>query len=83
MKSISKSRGSDKGKSAVLIVASVIVIISFLAAVRFLSQIVYEHYDDELIVCLDAGHGGSDAGAASTDGKRLEKDDNLALTLKV
>lgn len=34
------------------------------------------------LVCLDAGHGGSDSGAVSEDG-RQEKDDNLRLTLAV
>ncbi len=65
------------------IIAVLIVIISFLVAVKLLSQAVTEHYDGELIVCLDAGHGGTDVGATSTDGKRCEKDDNLRLTLKV
>lgn len=83
MKHIRKRKNGDIKKNAVLIIASAIVIISFISAVKFLSQIVYEHYDDEMIVCLDAGHGGSDAGATSTDGKRMEKDDNLELTLKV
>lgn len=31
--------------------------------------------DDEIIVCIDAGHGGSDVGAANDN--RYEKDDNL------
>lgn len=34
-------------------------------------------------VCLDAGHGGSDSGAVSSDGKRLESNDDLALTLEI
>lgn len=34
-----------------------------------------------IIICLDPGHGGSDAGAVS--GERLEKDDNLAMALAV
>ncbi|MGN1411983.1 MAG: N-acetylmuramoyl-L-alanine amidase [Oscillospiraceae bacterium] len=34
-------------------------------------------------VCIDAGHGGSDTGAISTDGTMYEKDDNLKLALKV
>lgn len=34
-------------------------------------------------VCIDAGHGGSDTGAISADGSTNEKDDNLALALKV
>lgn len=35
----------------------------------------------EISVCLDAGHGGEDCGA--TFGERLEKEDNLRLTLLV
>ncbi len=35
----------------------------------------------EALVCLDAGHGGNDFGAQN--GSRLEKDDNLRLTLAV
>lgn len=34
-------------------------------------------------ICIDAGHGGSDVGAISTDGTIYEKDDNLKLALKV
>ena len=36
----------------------------------------------EPLICLDAGHGGKDTGAVSADG-RLEKDDNLNMTLAV
>ena len=66
-----------------VIIAVTLVLVSLLVAVKLLSQVVTEHYDNEIIVCLDAGHGGSDVGATSTDGKRYEKDDNLNLTLKV
>lgn len=66
-----------------VIIAVVLVLISFLVAVKLLSQVITEHYDNEIIVCLDAGHGGTDVGATSTDGKRYEKDDNLKLTLSV
>lgn len=83
MKRKRKTANGKKNQNTVIIIAAVLVVVSFLAAVKFLSQVVYEHYDDEMIVCLDAGHGGSDSGATSADGKRLEKDDNLALTLKV
>lgn len=34
-----------------------------------------------ILVCLDAGHGGKDSGAQN--GSRLEKEDNLRLTLLV
>ncbi len=72
-----------KSSNNAAIIAVLLVIVSFLVAVKLLSQMVTEHYDEELIVCLDAGHGGTDVGATSTDGKRYEKDDNLKLTLKV
>lgn len=64
-------------------VAIVIVLTSFLVAVKFLSGVVEEHYESVKVVCLDAGHGADDVGATSTGGARLEKDDNLRLTLKV
>lgn len=38
---------------------------------------------DPKTVCIDAGHGGSEAGATGEGGKRLEKDDNLRLSLLV
>lgn len=72
-----------KKQNTSLMIAVVLVIVSFLIAVKLLSNVVTEHYDSEIIVCLDAGHGGTDVGATSTDGKRYEKDDNLRLTLKV
>ncbi len=65
------------------VVAVVLVLTSFLVAVKFLSGVVEEHYDSVKTVCLDAGHGADDVGATSTGGARLEKDDNLRLTLKV
>lgn len=65
------------------VVAVVFVLTSFLVAVKFLSGVVEEHYDSVKTVCLDAGHGADDVGATSTGGARLEKDDNLRLTLKV
>lgn len=73
-----------KNKNSIAAVtAAVLVIVSFLTAVKFLSNIVEEHYESVKTVCLDAGHGADDAGAISADGARIEKDDNLRLTLKV
>lgn len=37
--------------------------------------------DDRLVVCIDPGHGGKDPGALA--GKKMEKDENLKLALKV
>ena len=65
------------------VIAVVLVFVSFLTAVRLLSETVEEHYDNEVIVCLDAGHGGGSIGAVSADNTRYEKDDNLRLTLRV
>lgn len=36
---------------------------------------------EQIIICLDAGHGDTDAGAVN--GERLEKDDNLRMVLSV
>ncbi len=72
-----------KKQNMSVMIAVILVMVSFLVAVKCLSQVVTVHYDNEVIVCLDAGHGGSDVGAMSADGKRFEKDDNLRLTLKV
>lgn len=59
------------------------VFVSFFIAVGVMSGAVTQHYEKKIIVCLDAGHGASDNGAVSADGKRLEKNDNLNLTLTV
>ena len=76
-----KRKASEQNTAA--FIAALLVIVSFFAAVRLLSQTVTEHYDTQKTVCLDAGHGGSDSGALSSDKKRKEKDDNLRLTLMV
>lgn len=65
------------------VIAMLLVIVSALVAVKFLSGVVEEHYENVKTVCLDAGHGADDVGATSTGGARHEKDDNLRLTLKV
>lgn len=72
-----------KKQNYAVIISVILVFVSFLVAVKLLADTAERHYDNEMIVCLDAGHGGDDVGAVSTDGKRYEKDDNLALTLKV
>lgn len=66
-----------------LVISCVAVAASLLFAVKYLSGIVTRYYDNEKVICLDAGHGGSSSGATSADSKRLEKDDNLRLTLKI
>ena len=51
-------------------------VVKFLAifAIIFISVIIISK-EDELIICIDAGHGGIDVGAVN--GHRYEKDDNL------
>lgn len=51
------------------------------ALIVFCVAAVYYHQtaQREISVCLDAGHGGKDAGAVN--GERYEKDDNLRLAL--
>ena len=64
--------------------AAVLVIALIAAGAVFFSGGRTRIFDDGINrVCLDAGHGGSDSGAVSKNGKRLEKDDDLALTLKI
>lgn len=73
-----------KNRSSIApIFAAVLIAVSFFMSVKLLSGMVEEHYEGTYLVCLDAGHGADDCGATSTDGTRLEKDDNLRLTLKV
>ncbi len=40
-----------------------------------------EQVQQDIIICLDPGHGGGDGGAVTSDGKRSEKDDDLNLAL--
>lgn len=72
-----------KKNSIYAAIAIILIVVSALTAVKILSGIVEEHYERVKTVCLDAGHGADDVGATSTGGARLEKDDNLRLTLKV
>lgn len=39
--------------------------------------------NNDVLICLDAGHGGDDVGCENPDIPRYEKDDNLRLTLAV
>lgn len=66
-----------------LIISFVIVLLSLLIAIKALSSITTVIFDSEYIVCIDAGHGGSDSGATYSSKSRLEKDDNLKLALKI
>lgn len=47
--------------------------------IYYLSQLNF--VPDEKVVCIDPGHGGTSSGAAN--GKRMEKNDNLRLSLLV
>ena len=67
-----------------LAAAFIIVLLCFLIAVKALSSVTTVIFKDEHnTVCIDPGHGGDAAGALSSDKKRFEKDDNLALSLKI
>lgn len=56
-----------------------LVLVGGKETVYYLSQINF--VPDEKTVCIDPGHGGSSSGAVGFG--RLEKDDNLRLSLKV
>lgn len=68
-------------KSVIPVLSVILLLASLLFAVKSLSDMITVYYEDEKIVCLDAGHGGDELGA--TYKERLEKDDNLTLTLKI
>lgn len=51
-----------------LVIVAILVVISVII-IKIINK------DDELVVCIDAGHGGTDAGAVLDD--RYEKDDVL------
>ena len=82
---------SGKGEAAprrrILGIMCVIVALCVAAAVLLWKLGRFPGEDDRfvipehIVICLDAGHGGGDAGAVS--GERLEKDDNLAMALAV
>lgn len=75
-----KIKLSDKKQIAAAFVA---VFFCFIIAVKALSSVTTVIFTSRYIVCIDPGHGGSESGACSNNKKRLEKDDNLALALKV
>lgn len=81
MKKKRKTVNNTKNKR---IIAAVIIIALIAAGAMYFLGGRTQFFDDGINkVCLDAGHGGSDSGAVSKDGKRFEKDDDLALTLKI
>ena len=67
----------SKKKRIILIGIAALLGAVAVAAVVFL--VVRSH--NKPLICLDAGHGGKDTGAIAGD--RLEKDDNLKMTLAV
>lgn len=81
-----RRRAPKKSQAALLLAATLLV---FLAAGLLVLRLrgALPGGDDafqvpeQIIVCLDAGHGGTDAGAVNGD--RLEKNDNLRIALAV
>lgn len=81
-----RRRAPKKSRAALLLAATLLV---FLAAGLLVLKLrgALPGGDDafqvpeQIIVCPDAGHGGTDAGAVNGD--RLEKDDNLRIALAV
>lgn len=81
-----RRRAPKKSRAALLLAATLLV---FLAAGLLVLRLrgALPGGDDafqvpeQIVVCLDAGHGDTDAGAVNGD--RLEKDDNLRIALAV
>ena len=65
------------------------LIIIMLVCINFFWQAVkpnvyhYIHWLSSPLVCIDPGHGGNDTGAEINNYERMEKDDDLALSLAV
>ncbi len=66
-----------------IIIAVTAVFLCFIVAVKALSSVTTIIFKEHYIVCIDPGHGGTEAGALSNGKNRKEKDDNLKLSLKV
>ena len=83
----SRRRGAPKKSRAVLLLAATLLV--FLAAGVLVLKLRGAlpggeegfQVPEQIVVCLDAGHGDTDAGAVNED--RLEKDDNLRMALAV
>lgn len=81
-----RRRAPKKSRAALLLAATLLV---FLAAGLLVLKLrgALPGGDDafqvpeQIVICLDAGHGDTDAGAVNGD--RLEKDDNLRIALAV
>lgn len=86
-----KSRKSKKRKSYLFPIAalftlclSAVVTMLIAGGPEELYYLVQRDFiPNKRLVCIDPGHGGSSSGAAGADGTRLEKDDNLRLSLLV
>lgn len=77
---VSKIKLSDKKQIAAAFAA---VFFCFIIAVKALSSVTTVIFTTRYVVCIDPGHGGTESGACTDDKKRLEKNDNLALSQKV
>ncbi|MDN3654911.1 M56/M15 family metallopeptidase [Ferruginibacter paludis] len=69
------------GRVLVLPVAALLFAAFTLKTKNIITAPVY--HGKKITVVLDAGHGGQDFGAASTDGKILEKNLNLSIAKKI
>ena len=78
-----RRRRTPKKSRAVLLLAATLLV--FLAAGVLVLKLPGSEegfqVPEQIVVCLDAGHGDTDAGAVNED--RLEKDDNLRMALAV
>lgn len=75
-------RGKDASDSDIQAGSSTAV--ESIASVETNTNVVpIDNSNHQIVICLDAGHGGNDGGAIDATGSRYEKDDNLNLTLAV
>lgn len=83
----SKKAQENKKKKKATILFDVLLVVVLIIAIFFLGKAIKPTFEEYLewlnspLVCLDPGHGGKQQGACQNG--RIEKDDNLALSLLV
>lgn len=70
-------------KKIILSKRKILIVICAIILLCIIVKAVVGIFSTKTVVCIDAGHGGSDVGAVYEDDKRYEKDDNLKIAKAV
>ncbi len=69
--------------TVLFILLAVLIIVYIIRRVNYTAEPAFAVTDDHMTVIVDPGHGGEDGGAEGYDNKTIEKDINLAVSLKL